>query len=206
MDRSKEMLNHNNPPNDLDEALSPYGDAIELAEGMLSGDPVENEVQMKAVDAVLKDIKAAEKAVKMSEESAAKPVYDAWKAEKARFTPTLEDLARIKKGLTAMVGDFKKALAAKKEAERRAAFAEADRLRKEAEAKARNDSDIDAQREAAAMALAAKQAQQAARQTEKVKGNDKPAVTAFIEDYAQRFRQINTPMDGLRVWEDREAF
>ena len=222
-----DMRHHNNPPDPLDEALAPYGEAIELAEGMLTGDPVSTEAQMKAVDAALKEVKAAEKAVKGAEESAAKPLYDVWKAEKARWAPTIDDLGRIKKGLAAMVSDFKKKLAAEKEAERRAALAEAERKRREAEALAANTSDLDAQREAAALAQQAKEDKMAARQAEKVKGlrtvtkyeisdhrallhwiaaNDRDAVTAFIDEYARRNHSIDRPMDGLRVWQDKEAF
>ena len=112
---------HNNPPNPIDEALSAFGDAITEAESWLDGKPVENEPQMKAVDALTKEIKAAKKAVEAAEESAAKPFYDQWKAEKARFKPTLDDLDRIVKGLVSAVDGFKRKLAAEKaEAERKA--------------------------------------------------------------------------------------
>ena len=111
-------IGHNQGPDPIDEALSPYGDAITEAESWLDGDPVENEDQMKAVDALTVDIKSALKAVNAGEKSAAAPLHDAWKAEKARWKPTIEDLTRIRDGLIAAVSGFKKKLAAQKEAER----------------------------------------------------------------------------------------
>ena len=69
---------HNNPPSPIDDALAPFGDTITEAEGWLDGTPVETEGQMKAVDALLKGIKSAKKAVEGAEESEAKPIYDQW--------------------------------------------------------------------------------------------------------------------------------
>ena len=54
---------HNNPPDPIDEALAPFGDTITEAEAWLDGSAVETEGQMKAVDALIKEIKAAKKAV-----------------------------------------------------------------------------------------------------------------------------------------------
>ena len=83
---------HNLPPNPIDEALAPFDAVREEAEGWLDGKPVETEGQMKAVDELIKGMKAARKAVEVAEESAAKPIYDQWKAEKAKFAPTITDL------------------------------------------------------------------------------------------------------------------
>jgi peptidoglycan hydrolase CwlO-like protein len=156
---------HNNPPDPIDEATAPYADAIAEAEEWLDGSKVETEGQMKEVDKLLKDIKAAKKAVGDAEESEAKPMHDAWKAAKARYKPTLDDLERMAKGLVSLVGDFKKKLAAEKaEAERIAAQA-AYAARKAAEeaAKKADEGDIEAQR-AAAQALAdAKEAEASRR-------------------------------------------
>ena len=63
------MLGHNNPPSAIDDALTPYGDAITEAEGWLDGTDVTTEGQMKAVDTLIKEIKAAKKAVEAAEES-----------------------------------------------------------------------------------------------------------------------------------------
>ena len=64
---------HNNPPDPIDEALAPFGDFISEAENWLDGAAVENEGQMKAVDDLTKQLKAAKKAVEAAEESEAKP-------------------------------------------------------------------------------------------------------------------------------------
>lgn len=222
--------NHNNPPDPLDEALAPYGDTISEAENWLDGEPVSNEGQMKAVDALLKSIKAAKKDVTSAEESEAKPIYDQWKAAKARFKPTLDDLDRMARGLASIVGDFKKKLAAEKAEAERKARAEADAARREAEAKAAEAAkgDIDAQREAAEAMEQAKAAQKQATDTAKdsVKGlrtvhkheitdhraalhwiaaNDRDGMTAFIEEYVRRNFKAKQ-IDGVRVWSDKEAF
>lgn len=222
---------HNNPPDPIDEALAPFGDFITEAEGWLDGTPVETEGQMKAVDALTKQIKAAKKAVEAAEESEAKPFYDQWKAAKARFKPTCDDLDRIVKGLVAAVDVFKRKLAAEKAEAERKARAEAEKAMREAAeaARAASASDIEAQREAASKQAEAEEAQRRASAASKdtVKGmrqvtryevtdhrallnwiarNDREAVTAFIEEWARRNHRDNQGADGLRVWQEKEAF
>lgn len=130
-------IGHNSPPDPISDAIAPYDDAIAEAQNWLDGEPVENEGQMKVVDALLTDIKAAKKAVSIAEESAAKPLYDRWKEEKAKFSPTITDLDRIAKGLASIVGDFKKKLAAEKAEAQRLAALEARKKAEEAERAAR---------------------------------------------------------------------
>ena len=224
-------IGHNQAPDPLDEALAPYGDYITEAETWLDGTPVETEAQMRAVDDLLKQIKAAERDVTGAQKSEAAPLHDAWKAALARYKPTITDLDRIKRGLIAAVDGFKRKLAAEKaEAERRA--------REEAEAKARaaheaamkaSETDIEAQR---AAALAKQEAEDAARIAKEAKrdgavkgmvtrtfyeiedhrallhwiaSHDKPALTAFIEEYARRNHSLGCKRDGLRVWQDKVA-
>jgi hypothetical protein len=222
---------HNNPPDPIDEALAPYGDTITEAEGWLDGSPVENEGQMKAVDALLKNIKAAKKAVESAQESEAKPIYDAWKTARARFEPTITDLDRIAKGLIAAVDTFKRKLAAEKEAARKEAERLAWEATRAAEKAAReaDASNIEATRAAAAAMADAEAAQRASMAANKdtVKGlrtvtryeitdhrallnwiakNDRDAITAFIEEYARKEHRVIANADGLRVWQEKEAF
>lgn len=221
---------HNNPPNPIDEALAPYGDFITEAETWLDGFAVEDEGQMKAVDDLTREIKAALKSVSSGEKSAAAPLHDAWKAEKALWKPTIDDLTRIRNGLVSLVGDFKKKLAAEKAVAERAAWEEADKARREAEAKAAEAAagDIEAQREADAAKEVALEAKKQASATSKdtVKGmrkvqrfeiedrraalhdiakNDHPAMTAFIDEYVRRNFKARE-IAGVRVWDDKEAF
>ena len=221
---------HNNPPNPIDEALAPFGDAITEAEGWLDGTAVENEGQMKAVDGLIKDMKAAKKAVEAAEESEAKPIYDQWKAAKERYKPTLTDLDRIVKGLVGAVDAFKRKLAAEKEAARKEAERLAWEETRKAQEAARNAAvnDIEAQREAAAAMEAAEAAQRAAMaaKNDTVKGlrtvtrhavedhraalhwiaaNDRDAMTAFIEAYAAKHHK-DKEIAGVRVWQEKEAF
>lgn len=225
------MRGHNNPPDSLDEALSPFGDAISEAENWLDGEPVQNEAQMKAVDSLLRSIKAAKKAVTEAEESEAKPIYDQWKAAKARFAPTLADLDRITKGLVSIVDGFKRRLAAEKAEAERKARAEAEaKMRAAAEAaRAADAGNIEAQRAAAAAQAEAEAAAEAAAEAGKdtVKGlrkvtryevtdhrallhwiaaNRRDDLTAFIDEWARRNHRECAGADGLRVWQEREAF
>ena len=226
-------IGDNNPPDPLDDAIAPYSDDISEAEAWLDGASVENEGQMRAVDALLKQIKAAEKAVTGAQKSEAAPLHDAWKAALARYKPTLDDLDRIKRGLIAAVDGFKRKLAADRaEAERKA--------RAEAEAKARAAheasqraaaSDLEAQRAAAEAQREAEAAQitaaKASKATKEAKGlrtvikyevtdhrallhwiaaNDRDAITAFLDEYARRNHSMGCQRDGLRVWQEKVAY
>ena len=225
------VIGHNNPPDPIDEALAPFGDVISEAENWLDGQKVETEGQMKAADALLKGIKAARKAVDEARDLSTKPIYDAWKGEVARWKPTQDDLDRLAKGLIALLDDFKRKLAAEKEAARK----EAERLaweetRKAQEAARLADAgNIEATRAAAAQMEAAEEAQRKAAEAAKdtVKGmrtvtryeitdhrallnfiakNAREDVTAFIEEWARKNHKAFDKADGLRVWQDKEAF
>jgi hypothetical protein len=223
-------IGHNSPPDPIDEALAPYGDAISEAENWLDGTPVENEDQMKAVDAVIKEIRAAKSDLAKAKKSATAPLHDAWKAEIARWKPTEDDIERRLKGLAAVVDPFKRKLAAQKEAAKRAAYEEARRKEREAEEAARKAdvSDYEAATEAARLqseAIAAKKAASAANK-DTVKGlrtvtryaiedhraalhwiaaNDRDAVTAFIEEYVRRNHKA-AEIGGVKVWQEKEAY
>lgn len=225
-------IGHNQGPDPLDEALAPYSEYIEEAETWLDGEAVTNEEQMKAVDALLKQIKAAKRDVTSAQKSESAPLHDAWKAALARFKPTIDDLDKQAKGLAALVNTFKQKLAEEKRAAERKAWEEAEAARREAEAKAAaaRTSDIEAQREAEAAkqeAMAAQKAAQAAtKDTKGVKGlrkvtryeitshkdalhhiarHDKDAMTAFIEEYVRKNHR-EQEIAGVRVWEEKEAF
>ena len=223
-------LGHNNPPDPIDEALSPYGDYITEAENWLDGEKVETEGQMKAVDALTKQIKAALKDVNAGEKSAATPLYDTWKAEKARWKPTIDDLGRIRDGLIAAVSGFKAKLAAEKKAAEKAAWEAANKARREAEEKAAqaDAADIEAQRDAANAAREAIESEKAAKavKAENPKGmrkvskfeienhrevlqwiaaNDRDALTEFIEAYVSKNHKTKD-IDGAKQWITEEAF
>lgn len=223
-------LGHNNPPDPIDEIIAEYADAISEAENWLDGETVTTEAQMKAVDAILKDIRAANTAAAKAEKSETAPLYDAYKAEKSRWKPTLDDLKRLKDGLAALVNGFKQKLAQEKEEARRKAYEEARRLEREAEEKAAlaNAADINAQRDADAAREAAMEAKKAASEANKdqVKGlrtvwkyeitsmqalvnwiakNDKPALAEFATEYARRHHK-DTEMSGVKAWQEKEAY
>lgn len=229
---SRGEIGHNNPPDPIDETLAPYADAIQEAENWLDGTPVENEAQMKAVDAILKEIKAAKKDATAGQKSESAPLHDAWKAALARWKPTIDDLDSMAKGLASITGEYKLALKREKERAEREAWEKANAERMEAERKAREAAagDIEAQREAEAakrQAMEAEKAAQAAkRATGDVKGlrtvskhritdhraalhdiakNDKDALTAFIEAYVAKNHKARK-IDGVETWTEKEAF
>jgi len=230
-DMSIAGIGHNSPPDPLDEAIGIDPEALELAEGILTGQPVQSEAQMKDVDGIAKRLKAIKKAVEAAEESEARPIYDRWKAAKGRYKPTLDDLDRQIKGCAAMVDAFKRALAAQKEeAERKARAEAAEAARKAEEARRAADaSDLDAQREAAAAQQQAEEARRvaiAASKANDVKGlrtvtryeitdhkallnwiarNRRDDLTAFIENWARRNHSTTPQADGLNVWQTKEA-
>lgn len=224
-------IGHNNPPDPIDEAVEPFSSAIEEATNWLDGAPVENEDQMNAVDALLKDIREASTEVGKAKKAATDPLHKAWKAEIARWKPTEDDLDRIKRGLASLVDPFKRKLAEEKEAARRAAWEEARAKERAAEeaARAADASNIEAQRAADEAKREAIEANKAATETsrDKVKGlrtvtrweitdysamlkwlnkNDRPALESFARDYARKCHKNGSSIDGLRVWNEREAF
>lgn len=224
------VVGDNNPPDPIDEALAPYADAIEEAQNWLDGDPITTEEQMRAVDAILKDVRKAGTDVGNAKKSAVAPLHDAWKAEGARWKPTEDDLNRLKKGLVALVDPVKKRIAAEKEAAKRKAYQEAETKRLAAieAAQKAEATDINAQRVAAAAQkeaeAAQKQVAKAKRDTEKglrtvtkykiedhravlndIADNDRGAITAFIDEYVRRHhrgREIN----GVKVWQEKEVY
>lgn len=223
-------MGHNNPPDPIDEALAPYGDAISEAENWLDGSPVETEDQMKAVDAIIKEIRSAKSDLAKAKKSATAPLHDIWKAELARWKPTEDDIDRRLKGLVAVVDPFKRKLAEEKEAAKRAAYEEARRKEREAEEAARkaNASDYEAATEAARLQAEAIEAKKAASAANKdtvkglrtvtryaiedhraalhwIAGNDRDAITAFIDEYVRRNHK-SAQIDGVKVWQEKESF
>lgn len=227
-------LGHNNPPDPIDQICAAYDASRVEAENWTDGTPVENEAQMKAVDALRKSMREWRLELEKGQKSATAPLYDAYKAEGARWMPTIEDAKRIEGCLVAAVDGFKRKLAAEKaEAERQAAM-EAARKRREAEeaARAANAADLDAQREAAEklrqaeqananLAAARKATESATKGTRAVTRyeitdhkellhwiatNRRDDLTAFIEDWARKNHKPDPQANGLRVWQDKEAY
>lgn len=223
-------IGHNGGPDLLDEAIGTDPESLELAEGILTGQPVENDAQMKAVDDITKRLKAIKKAVTGAKESESKPLHDAWKTALARYKPTEDDLDRQIKGCVAMIDAFKRQKAAEQAERERQANIEAARLRREAEeaARAASVSDLDAQRAADEAKREADEATRRAASVKKdtVKGmrtvtrhevtdhrallhwiaaNRRDDITAFLDEWAQKNHRTVTA-DGLRVWQEKEAF
>lgn len=224
------VIGGNNPPDPIDVALEPFGPILEEAANWLDGAEVENDGQLAATDTLLKELKAARKAVDVARDECTKPLHEAWKSEVARWKPTQDDLDRQVKCLVAAQAPYKAKLAAEKEEARRKAQEEADRIAEEARKAhlAANAASIEEQRKADELIAAAEEAQKQARIAAKdtVKGmrtvqvyeiedhraalhwiakHDREAVTAFIEDYVRRNFKAR-PIDGVKVETKKEAF
>lgn len=228
---SRGEIGHNNPPDPIDEICASYEAPREEAANWLDGEAVENEAQMLAVDGLRKAMREWRLELEKGQKSATAPLHDAYKAELARWKPTIEDAKRIEGCLVAAVDGFKRKLAEEKRAAERAAWEAAEKAKREAEEKARAAaaSDLDAQREAEAAKQAAIDAEKAAQAAKKdnVKGlrtvtkyeitdyraflhwiakNDKDAITAFMDEYARKEHKVVAAADGLHVWQEKEAF
>ena len=235
-DLSPPAMGHNNPPEELARSaaiLAPFSAYLDEAAHWLDGIPVETEDQLEAVDLLLANVKAAEKALLQARDAATKPLHDAWKAEVAQWTAAVDDLERLKKGLARIANDFKVKLAELREAEARRVRAEAEKSMQAAKALARevDPGNIHSVRVADAARREAEETMRVARHMEKIrpKGirtvrkwayidaegrrqalhwiarNDRDAMSDFIDSYVARsFR--NKAIDGVTVWDEREAY
>jgi len=224
------VIGDNAPPDPIDVALEPYGDVLEEVANWLDGATVENDGQLAATDALLKELKAARKAVDEARDECTRPLHEVWKAEVARWKPTQDDLDRQVKCLVAAQAPYKQKLLAEQEAAKAKAREEAERIAEEARKAhlAANAASIEEQRKADDLLAAAEEAAKLAAKADKasVKGmrtvqvyvieshkdalnwiarNDREAITAFIEDYVRR-NFNGRSIDGVKVETVKEAF
>ena len=230
MGNERAIIGHNQAPDPIDDALAPFGATLEEVANWLDGALVENAGQLKATDDLLKDLKAARKAVDAARDDVTKPLHDMWKAEVARWKPTQDDLDRQVKCLVAAQSPYKVKLAAEKEAARAAAQAKAHAIAEEARQAhlAANAASIDEQRAADDLLRQAEQARKVAARAGKdtvagmrtvqvyeiqshkqaltwIAQNDREALSTFIEDYVRR--NFNTgPIDGVKVETRKVAY
>ncbi|MEO1538500.1 MAG: hypothetical protein AAFR73_12305 [Pseudomonadota bacterium] len=224
------VIGHNNPPDPIEIVIAEYDAVISEAQNWADGEPVADEAQMKAVDAVLKEFKTYKTALGKAVKERTDPLHKAWKAEVAAVKVYTDDADLMQKALVAVVAPFKVKLAEQKEAERRAAYEEAERIRREAEEAERRAQagNIDELREAEAAKQAALDAQKAAQAKSKdtVKGmrkvtrhsikdmrslvnwiatNDKQAMAEFATTYAAK-NHLRIPNDIVATSTEKEAF
>ncbi len=224
------VIGGNAPPDPIDTALEPYSDILEEVANWLDGATVENDGQLTATDALLKELKAARKAVDEARDDCTKPLHEAWKSEVARWKPTQDDLDRQVKCLVAAQAPYKQKLVAEQEAAKAKAREEAERIAEAARQAhlAANAASIEEQRKADELLAAAEEAAKAVAKADKatVKGmrtvqvymieshkdalnwiarNDRDAVTAFIEEYVRRNFKTLT-IEGVKATTEKEAF
>lgn len=232
-ENDRAVIGGNAPPDPIDEAISPHGDLLAAVSSWLDGTLVVNDGQMNAVDALTRAMKAARKMIEAARESTVKPLFDAHRAETARWKPTLDDWDMQIKALVSLVDEFKRKLAAEKAAEAKRQWEKADAARRDVEAlvRAADAGNIKDQRAAVAAALEADiaRAHASAASKDTVNGmrtvthhevtsrkalldficlTDRDAVSAFIDDWARKNYKTFTGMakDGLRVWTEKEAY
>tara|TARA_R110000744_G_C19298180_1_gene555422 strand:- start:30 stop:728 length:699 start_codon:yes stop_codon:yes gene_type:complete len=220
----------NSPPNPIEACTQEWGDLLSEVEHWTDGEPVTDEAGMKAVDDLLKQFKAYKSALKAAGELITKPLHEAHTEAVASVKVYTADATRIQESLVATVAPFKAELAAKKEADRRAAWQAAQDAKKKAdeiEAQA-NAASLDDQRAADDARRAAMDLQKAASVAQKdtVKGmrtvktyeitdhkaalhwiaaQDRAAMTQFIEEYVRRnFKTAK--IDGVTVTVGKEAY
>ena len=228
------VIGANNPPVDvvdpMEAAVEAFSADREEAETWLDGKKVENEGQLESVEALSANMREAKSALEAAKEGEYRPHKTKCDEVVAKYKPTLADYETIIKGLVGLVGPYKKKLADEAAEKTRLAFEETQRIEREAEEKAAaaDVSDIEAQREAQAAKQVAKEARTDARAVAKsapkrmrkvtryaiddhkaalhwIARQDKDAMTAFIEEYVRRNHKAAT-IDGVRVWEEKEAF
>ena len=182
------VMGANNPPDPIDHITAFYNVSLDEAANWTDGTPVENEAQMKAVDALREDMRQWRLALEKGQKSATAPLYDAYKLELARWKPTIDDAKRIESCLMAAVEPYKRKLAEEKAAAERAAWEVANKARREAEEAARkaNAADLDAQRAVEAARQAAADAKQQARaaRDDRVKGLRTETETVVLDHLA----------------------
>lgn len=223
-------IGHNNPPSPIEAVSSQYAALIDEAQNWTDGEPVTTEGQMNAVDAIVKQFKTYRADLVKAGKEQTDPLHKAWKAEVAAVKVYTDDADLMQSALIACVAPFKAKLAAEKaEADRKAQEAAWEATRKAREAAAAvNAADIEQQRAAAAAMAEAEDAQRRANAAAKdtVKGmrtvthysldderaalhwiakNDKPAMADFIAEYVRRHHKA-APIDGVKVWQTKEAF
>ena len=219
----------NNPPDPIDEINARFESVRMEAENWTDGEPVENEAQMKALDVIRAGLRDWRLSLERGQKDATAPLYDAYKAEGARWKPEIDDAKRIEGCVVAALDGFKRKLAAEKETARRKAEAEAweaGRAAREA-VEAAKSADLEAQRQAAAAVREAEEAQAraAAAKEDAVKGlravteyvvidgtgfarwlwqNDRAALSAWMDEYARRNKIVLPGIVEART--ERRAF
>ena len=219
----------NNPPDPIDEINARFESVRMEAENWTDGEPVKSEAQMEALDAIRAGLRDWRLSLERGQKDATAPLYDAYKAEGARWKPEIDDAKRIEGCVVAALDGFKRKLAAEKEAARRKAEAEAweaGRAAREA-MEAAKSADLEAQRQAAAVVREAEEAQAraAAAKEATVKGlravteyvvidgtgfarwlwqNDRAALSAWMDEYARRNKIVLPGIVEART--ERRAF
>lgn len=218
------MKGHNNPPPAETFALH-----IEELFSTVSGStasPVTTDEQEAALDALLDDVRQARKDADQQRAAEKKPHDDAAKAVQAVWKPLLDrcDAAatEIKKALT----PYRTAKQAAKDEAARLAREEAARKLQEAQDAIRRSDDLEERFAAEAMLKQASKLEKTANRIDRaptglrsykiatvadykaallwIAKNDKPALDAFIEEYAQRVAPTR-PMDGVDVTQEKRV-
>ncbi|MEP1768157.1 MAG: hypothetical protein ABJJ53_16145, partial [Sulfitobacter sp.] len=89
------IVGGNNPPDPIDEISAAYDAEREEAANWTDGTAVENEAQMKSVDALRKSMREWRLSLEKGQKEATAPLRAVYQAELDRWKPTIEDAKRI---------------------------------------------------------------------------------------------------------------
>jgi hypothetical protein len=221
-------IGHNNPPSPIDEIKKDYASYLMEVENWTDGELVQNEEQMKVVDELRNQMRRLRLSLEKGQEEATAPLYKAYKDEMNVWKPEITSIKNKEDCLVQIVGDFKKKAAEEQRKKEREAQLKAEQARIEAEKAVAQAGNLKAIEEAQAKQEAARQAQKELQDTkaQKVKGlrtvtkyeitdrrtlvnwiarNRKTDIDAFLDEWARKNHK-SIPADGLRVWEEKEAF
>ena len=202
------VIGGNNPPDPIETITAPFDNDRAEAENWLDGTPVENEAQMKAVDALRATMRQWRLGLERGQKDATAPLHEVYKAELERWKPTIADAKRIEDGLVSVVDVFKRKLAAEKEAARKEAERKAWEATRTAQEAARlaDASNIEATRAAAQAQADAEAAQKAAMAASKdtVLGMRAVTETVIVDPVAlARWLWVNDKSAQMEFQADR---
>lgn len=232
MDNERATIGNNNPPTPtpMEEWANTHADLLEEIENWADGEPVTNEEQMRAVDGLHKQMKAANTELKAAVEVYRRPFMDANADAKVEADKHLGEGKLKQDCLLELMAPFKTKLADEKAAAEKAAWEEKDRLEREArEAEQKSQAgNIDDMREAEAAKQAVIDADKAAKAVKKsapkgfrtvhhheikdgkalinwIAKNDKQAMAEFMAEYARKnFRKAD--LAGVKTWKTKEPY
>jgi hypothetical protein len=202
------VIGGNNPPEPFDAISIHVADLVDLASGCLHGGTIDTPEKAAAIDGIIDDIRAAEKALETERKALVKPFDDGKKAIQELAKPLATKLDIAKRTALDAVAPFRKAEQEARDAEAKAKREEAEKLAAEALAafQASNVTDLDARMEAEELAAKAKKAAAAANKIDRTATGLRSYWTATVTDPGAFLGWLKTHRaDELKAWLSEQA-